>query len=599
MCGIVAYTGKKDCANIIIDGLKKLEYRGYDSAGIAFEDKDKIKTVKALGKVKNLAELLAKQNSASTCAIGHTRWATHGKPSNDNCHPHSDCSGKISLVHNGIIENYQELKKTLEKKGHKFVSQTDSEVAAHLIEENLKKTKDFFIAFQNAIKQLKGAYAIVAVYAGEPAALFAAKKQSPLVLGLASDGYYLASDVPAFLKHTKKVLFFEDGDIAKITPKGYSIVSAEGKKVERKISNIKWDASTAQKGGFKHFMLKEIFDQPSAIKDTLRTLPPSLEKAFNISAAQAKKVKGVYIIACGTAYHAALAGKYMIEHFAALPVEVETASEFKYRDVAFQKDWLFIAVSQSGETADTLAALKNAKAAKLKTLSICNVLGSTLTRQSSATVYTHCGPEISVASTKAFTSQLSVLYSFALNLAYTRGKLTKQEFAKLYREFETLPKLVEETLKTKNTVKKLAENVYKNPGFLFLGRNASFPVALEGALKLKEISYLHAEGFAGGEIKHGPIAIIDKNTPVIALAPKGRLHDKMLSSCQEVCARGAKLIVITNTAQKNAIVVPYTNEYLFPILAVIPLQFFAYYVSDMLGREIDQPRNLAKSVTVE
>ncbi len=598
MCGIVGYTGSKNCSDIITDGLKKLEYRGYDSAGIAFEQPAKVTVLKAVGKVNNLETLIAQTGVNSPCGIGHTRWATHGKPSAENSHPHTDCTGKIALVHNGIIENYTELKHKLEHKGHTFKSQTDSEAVAHLIEEYLK-TKTFEEAFKAAIKQLKGAYAIAAVYADAPGIIMTAKKQSPLVLGLGKEEFYLASDVPAFLKHTKEVLFFKDGDLAKISKDGYEIFDADGNPQKREVQTVNWDTSTAEKGGFKHFMLKEIFDQPQAAEDTLRTLPPSVKKAFGISTAEAKKIKGIYIVACGTAFHAGLAAKYIIEHFTRLPVEVETASEFKYRDINFKKDWLFIAVSQSGETADTLAALKNAKHAGLKVLSICNVMGSSITRESDFTVYTHCGPEISVASTKAFTCQMAVLYSFALNLAYAQKTITKEKFESLYKEFLSLPQLIKDTLNTDAQIKATAKEVFEKNSFIFLGRNVSYPVALEGALKLKEISYLHAEGFAGGEIKHGPIAIIDNGIPVIALAPQGNLYDKMLSSCQEVAARGAKVITVTNTPTPNAVVVPLTDEYLFPILSVIPLQLFAYYISDMRGREIDQPRNLAKSVTVE
>lgn len=598
MCGIVGYSGNKNCSGIIIDGLKKLEYRGYDSAGIAFEKQNGLAVLKAVGKVNNLQALVTEHEVNSPCGIGHTRWATHGKPSKENSHPHLDCTGKVAIVHNGIIENYTELKHKLEHKGHNFASQTDSEAIAHLLEEHLK-TKKFEDAFKAAIKQLKGAYAVAAVYADAPGIIMTAKKQSPLVLGVGENEFYLASDVPAFLKHTNKVVFFQDGDMAKVSPEGYEIFDAEGAPAKREEQTITWDASTAEKGGFKHFMLKEIFDQPQAVEDTLRTLPPSIKKAFDIPVAEAKKIKGLYIVACGTAYHAAIAAKYIIEHFTRLPVEVETASEFKYRDINFKKDWLFIAVSQSGETADTMAALKNAQHAGLKVMSICNVMGSSIPRESDYTVYTHCGPEISVASTKAFTCQMTVLYSFALNLAYVQKTISKQEFEELYKELLTLPQLVKNTLEVKDQVKDIAKEVYNKNSFIFLGRNVSYPIALEGALKLKEISYLHAEGFAGGEIKHGPIAIIDQGVPVVALAPKSKLYDKMLSSCQEVAARGAKLIVVTNTPTPNAVIVPHTNEYLFPILSVIPLQMFAYYVSDMRGREIDQPRNLAKSVTVE
>ncbi len=599
MCGIVGYCGNKACADIIIDGLKKLEYRGYDSAGIAFEETSALEVLKAVGRVENLEKLVKKHKIKSHCAIAHTRWATHGKPCVLNSHPHIDCKGEIAVVHNGIIENYQELKTALLKAGHKFASETDTEAVAHLIEEELKKQKDFFKAFKAAVKKLKGAYALAVMYKKAPGIICAAKKQSPLVIGKGEGEYYLGSDVPAFLEHTNQAIFLEDGDLVKITSSSCDIYNLSGVKQERKINTIKWNPATAQKGGYKHFMIKEIFEQPQAAKDTISTLPPDMKKAFSISISQAKKIKGLYIVACGTAYHAALSAKYIIEHFSKLLVEVETASEFKYRSINFQKDWLFVAVSQSGETADTLAALNNAKKAGLKVLSVCNVVGSTITRASDYTVYTHCGPEISVASTKAFTSQLAVLYSFALNLAYAQGTLSKTAFGKLYKEFLKLPEFIEDTLKDSAQVEALAKEVYKKNSYIFLGRNVSYPIALEGALKLKEISYLHAEGFAGGEIKHGPIAIIDKDMPVIALAPQGVLYEKMLSSCQEVSARGAKLILVTNTEAEGAVVVPCTNEYLFPILGVIPLQLLAYYISDLRGREIDRPRNLAKSVTVE
>jgi len=599
MCGIVGYCGKKPCSALLTEGLKKLEYRGYDSAGIALQEKNKISVLKAVGQVKNLETLVKKKGSKACLGIAHTRWATHGKPSLVNSHPHTDCSGNIAVVHNGIIENYSELKKALIKKGHKFKSETDTEVVAHLLEEELKKEKDFFCAFQKVTRQLKGAFALAAINAKVPNVLVAAKKQSPLVAGIGGKGVFLASDIPAFLNYTNKVIFFEDGDTIKITPQGMEIYNADFRRTERKIHTISWDISAAEKGGFKHFMLKEIYEEPQTVKDTLQTLPPDITKAFGLSLKDAKKIEGLYIVACGTAYHAALVARYVIEHFAKIPVEVEMASEFKYRPIHFKKNWLFIAVSQSGETADTLAALKIAKADGLKVLSICNVVGSAIVRESNYSVFTHCGPEISVASTKAFTCQLTVLYSLAVQLAKVLGTITKAEFENLYQELQNLPELLKQTLKLEGAVKKIVSKIYKSPSFIFIARNASFPLALEGALKLKEISYKHAEGFAAGEIKHGPIAIIDKDTPVVALAPKSNLYDKMLSSCQEVAARGANIIIITNTPVKNALEVPYTNEYLFPLLAATVLQFYAYHIANFLGREIDKPRNLAKSVTVE
>lgn len=599
MCGIVGFCGKDNCAGLLIEGLKKLEYRGYDSAGIALEGKDKITVLKAVGQVKNLEDLVKKSGKNSHLGIAHTRWATHGKPSLVNSHPHTDCTGNIALVHNGIIENYLELKNTLIKKGHKFKSETDTEVIAHLLEEELKKETDFFKAFQKTTRKLKGAFALVALNAKEPGVMVAAKRQSPLVAGISKKGFFLASDIPAFLSHTNKAIFFEDGDTVKITAGNMEIYDNDFRKTSRKIHTISWDISAAEKGGFEHFMLKEIHDEPQNVKDTLQTLPPDITKAFGLPLKEAKKIEGLYIVACGTAYHAALTARYVIEHFAKIPVEVEMASEFKYRPIHFKKNWLFVAVSQSGETADTLAALKNAKAHGLKILSVCNVVGSAIVRESDYSVFTHCGPEISVASTKAFTCQLTVLYALALQLAYVQNSITKAEFEDLYQELLTLPELLKQTLKLESEVKKIATKVYKSPSFIFIARNASFPLALEGALKLKEISYKHAEGFAAGEIKHGPIAIIEKNIPVIALAPKSSLYEKMISSCQEVSARGAKVIIVTNTAAKNALEVPYTNEYLFPLLAATVLQFYAYFIAKFLGREIDKPRNLAKSVTVE
>ncbi|MBO4707354.1 MAG: glutamine--fructose-6-phosphate transaminase (isomerizing) [Elusimicrobiaceae bacterium] len=599
MCGIVGFCGKYNCAELLISGLKKLEYRGYDSAGIALEGKNKITILKSVGQVKNLEDLVKKSGKNSHLGIAHTRWATHGKPSLINSHPHTDCSGNVALVHNGIIENYLELKNTLIKKGHKFKSETDTEVIAHLLEEELRHEKDFFKAFQKTTRKLKGAFALVALNAKLPGVMVAAKRQSPLVAGIGKKGFFLASDIPAFLNHTNKAIFFEDGDTVKITADNIEIYDGDFRKTTRKIHTISWDISAAEKGGFEHFMLKEIHDEPQNVKDTLQTLPPDITKAFGLPLKEAKKIEGLYIVACGTAYHASLIAKYVIEHFAKIPVEVEMASEFKYRPIHFKKNWLFVAVSQSGETADTLAALKNAKSNGLKVLSVCNVVGSAIVRESDYSVFTHCGPEISVASTKAFTCQLTVLYALALQLAYVQGAITKAEFEDLYQELLTIPELLKQTLKLENEVKKIAAKVYKSPSFIFIARNASFPLALEGALKLKEISYKHAEGFAAGEIKHGPIAIIDTGIPVVALAPKSSLYEKMLSSCQEVSARGARVIVVTNTPSKNALEVPYTNEYLFPLLAATVLQFYAYFIAKFLGREIDKPRNLAKSVTVE
>ncbi len=613
MCGIIGYVGSKNSAPFLIEGLKKLEYRGYDSAGIAVAENGKINRIRAVGKVAELEKAVLLAGPQGTCGIGHTRWATHGKPSEENSHPHTDCSGDIVVVHNGIIENYLQIKDKLTALGHKFQSETDTEVIAHLIEENLKhvRGKDdaerFFRAVMRTSDELQGAFAYGAVWAKVPEQIIGVKNQSPLVVGLGKNENFLASDVPAFLKYTNKVLFLEDGQTVVLTPKKVQVYGMDGKETKVKTTKISWNEKTAEKGGYDHFMLKEIYEQPQALEDTLRTARADFARILGLKTEDLRKIKNIYMVACGTAYHAALIGKYYLENFAGVTVSVDLASEFKYRTIPPAKDTLCIAVSQSGETADTLGAVKKAKDLGFKRLAICNVLGSGLTRACGSVFFTHCGPEISVASTKAFTSQIISLYALAIFLGHASGNISQSVFNKLYKELMAVPKAVADTLKIEYDVRHLTKKVYKANRFIFLGRNVDYPIALEGALKLKEISYSSAEGFAAGEIKHGPISVIDKGTPVIVLMPKNHLFEKMLSACQECRARGAFVIAVTTPDGKEEaaavtdkqIIVPQASEYLQPVLDVIALQFFAYWVAKRLGRDIDQPRNLAKSVTVE
>ena len=613
MCGIIGYVGTKNCTPALIDGLKKLEYRGYDSAGIAVVQDGQIVRVRAVGKVAELEKAVAQDKPQGTCGIGHTRWATHGKPSEENSHPHTDCSGEIVVVHNGIIENYLTLKEKLQTLGHKFQSETDTEVIAHLIEENLKHTRSgsheqrLFRAVMKTSAELHGAFAYGVMWAKTPRQIIGVKNQSPLVVGLGKNENFLASDVPAFLKYTSKVLFLEDGQTAVLTPDGVKLYGMDGQETKVKTTKISWDEKTAEKGGYKHFMLKEIYEQPQGLEDTLRTAREDFGRILGLKTTDLRNIKNVYLVACGTAYHAAMIGKYYLENFAGVTASVDLASEFKYRTIPPAENTLCIAVSQSGETADTLGAVKKAKELGFKRLAICNVLGSGLTRACNSVFFTHCGPEISVASTKAFTSQIISLYALAIFLGHASGNISQKVFNKLYKELMAVPKAVADTLKIEYDVRHLTKKIYKSDRFIFLGRNVDYPIALEGALKLKEISYVSAEGFAAGEIKHGPISIIDKGTPVLILMPKNLLFDKMLSACAECRARGAFVIALTTPDGKEEaaavsdkqIIVPQASEYLQPVLDIVALQFFAYWVAKRLGRDIDQPRNLAKSVTVE
>ncbi len=608
MCGIIGYTGKKNAVSVILEGLKRLEYRGYDSSGIAFFHDKGIEVRRCTGKIKDLGALLEADKPFSHTAIGHTRWATHGRPSEENAHPHR--SDGIVLVHNGIIENYLPLKRRLIDEGYKFTSETDTEVLCHLIE---KYSKDYPLedAVREALKEVRGAYAFAVINEREPGKVVGVKKDSPLVVGLGNGEFFLASDVPAFLNYSRDVIFLDEGEMVVMTDDGVIVTTLDGSPIQKEVKSVSWSPSMAEKGGYRHFMLKEIYEQPRAIADTLRgrIYPESGEvnlDEFGINEKDLEEIDKVFIVACGTSWHAALVGKYMIEEFARVPVDVDIASEFRYRNPILRHGNLLIAITQSGETADTLAAQREAKRLGAKVLSICNVVGSTSTREADAVFYTHSGPEIGVASTKAFTTQIIGLYLFAVALGRLKGTIRDDLVKELIRELLLLPGMVEKVLATDEEVGRIAKELFKADDFLYLGRGINYPIALEGALKLKEISYIHAEGYPAGEMKHGPIALIDEELPVVFLAPKGRLYEKVISNIEEVRSRGGKVISITNegdtevcTLSDHCIFVPETNPFLSTILMTVPLQLFAYHTGVLKGCDVDQPRNLAKSVTVE
>lgn len=609
MCGIVGYIGDKRASDVIIDGLRRLEYRGYDSAGVAAISGGSIGLRRSVGKLNQLVKILGQQPLEGALGIGHTRWATHGKPSEENAHPHTDCSGKFVVVHNGIVENYVELKKNLIAEGHVFKSETDTEVFAHLIEKYY--TGSLLAAVQRTLADVRGAFALGAICSDNPKSIVAARQDAPLIIGVAEGESLLASDIPALLPYTRDMIFLEDGDVVELTAGGVSIYGRDGKAVQRKTQTILWDAVQAEKGGFKHFMLKEIFEQPQTIQDTfLGRLNPAEGVVFledvKLDPAYLKEISKIYVVACGTSYHAGLVGKFLFENLARIPTEVDIASEFRYRSPVLDPKALVIIISQSGETADTLAALRLAKQSGCQTLAVCNVVGSTASRDADHVLYTHCGPEIGVASTKAFTGQLTALYLLALCWANQRGALVGDEFRKLLAEFWEVPMRIREVLKKHEEIQALAKEYATKRDFLYLGRNLNYPIALEGALKLKEISYIHAEGYPAGEMKHGPIALIDENMPIMVVATQSRVYEKVLSNIEEAKARGGNIIAIAtegDTAIKakseRQIYVPAIDELFSPILTVIPMQLFAYYVSVALGCDVDQPRNLAKSVTVE
>ncbi len=608
MCGIVGYIGPKNASEILVGGLQRLEYRGYDSAGVAVLNGSGIQLRRAPGKLSVLEELLKKQPVQGSLGLGHTRWATHGRPSEENAHPHTCCKGTIVVVHNGIIENYVALKHRLTASGHEFKSQTDTEVLAHLVEEAYKG--DLAEAVRAALKQVQGSYAVGVMAADEKDRFVAARQDSPLVLGLGEHENYLASDVPAILSHTRNVIFLEDGDVVDITRDGVTITNLAGQPQTRKPQTIIWDAHMAEKGGYKHFMLKEIYEQIVTVRDTFRSrislednrvllddvLPESL----------ARTIPKVCLVGCGTSHHSALVARFWFEELAGIPCDVEIASEFRYRRSSKEPGTLIVPITQSGETADTLAALRDCKAKGFPTLTICNAVGSTATRDADYSLLTHCGPEIGVASTKAFTGQLTALYLLALYMAQAKGKLTPEAMGPLLKAIAHVPQAISETLDQAGEVEKVARHLFRKTDFLYLGRHLNYPSALEGALKLKEISYIHAEGYPAGEMKHGPIALIDEDLPVVAIATASFVRDKMLSNMQEVKARGGMVVAVTDALDSDVtkaadftLLVAPVHEMVAPLLTIIPLQLLAYYVAVLRGCDVDQPRNLAKSVTVE
>jgi glutamine---fructose-6-phosphate transaminase (isomerizing) len=609
MCGIVGYVGDQNAVPILLNGLKRLEYRGYDSAGIAIVDQGKIEVRRSVGKLMNLEKTLSGNGLKGTTGIGHTRWATHGKPSEQNAHPHR--SGGCVLVHNGIIENYLPLKQQLQKEGYRFESETDTEVIAHLISRAMKQGRTFAESVFAATREMRGSYAIAAACEREPNTLVVARSGCPLVIGRNAASTVVASDVMAMLAHTRDVTYLEEGDLAVVTPSDVHIMDAHGHSAVRTAVRITWDAEAAEKCGYPHFMLKEIHEQPQTILDTMRgrysfeTGEADLPD-IGLTAQQLAEVGRVWIVACGTSWHAGLVGKYLIEEMVKAPVQVDIASEFRYRDPLVQKDDLFLTISQSGETADTLAAAREAKVKGARVLSIVNVVGSTLARESDGVLYTHCGPEIGVASTKAFTAQLTALYLLALHLGRVRGTLNANDGRIWLERFVALPTRVEHILKREAELVAIAKRYHTKRNFLYLGRGINYPIALEGALKLKEISYIHAEGYAAGEMKHGPIALIDRDMPVVVLAPRDRLYEKTVSNLMEVKARNAPVIAFVSEGERDlgkaadaVFTIPDVPALLTPILYTVALQLLAYHVAVLRGTDVDQPRNLAKSVTVE
>ncbi len=612
MCGIVGYSGTQSAITPLIEGLRRLEYRGYDSAGIALGVPGKLFIEKKAGKLVNLENSLGGSLPLTHSGIGHTRWATHGGPTDRNAHPHVDNEGKLAVIHNGIIENYSQLRTDLEARGHVFSSETDTESVAHLLSDLRKEHKgDLSAAMRDAVKVLRGSFTLVAIHADAPEVVVGVRRNSPLVVGLGKGENFMASDVAAFIDYTKRAIELGQDEIVTITPSSVVITDLNGIAIVPKEYEISWDATAAQKGGFTHFMLKEIFEQPKAVADTLigrlSDNNQIILDELHMSSAEIRALKKITVIACGTAYHAGMVAKYAIEKWAKIPVEVEIASEYRYRDPIVDDNTLVIAISQSGETMDTLMAVRHAKAQGARVLAICNTNSSTIPRESDAVLYTHAGPEIAVASTKALLTQMIAVYLIGLHLAQVNGALTDAAVASLYNELLELPGKIEQILETVEPLRELTRSFAENNIVLFLGRNIGYPVALEGALKLKELAYIHAEGFAGGELKHGPIALIDQGTPVIAIFPAGHEHgldEKMQSNIQEVKARGARVIVIAEEGAhvdgaEHIIRIPVVSALFQPVLATVPLQVFAYEMAVARGNDVDQPRNLAKSVTVE
>jgi glucosamine--fructose-6-phosphate aminotransferase (isomerizing) len=620
MCGIVGYAGPRQAVPILLDGLKRLEYRGYDSAGVAVLADGEIGVSRSAGKLSNLKELLARRPLAGSIGLGHTRWATHGGPSEDNAHPHRDCSGRIAVIHNGIIENYLPLKSLLEAKGHSFRSATDTEVAAHLIEDELRgfdpsrgpeaAEAALAAALRAALGAVRGSYALAVVWAGAPGVIAAAKSDSPLVIGLGEQENFMASDVPAFLAHTRRVVYLEDGEQAVLRGDRCHFFDPHGRRLDKTPARVEWDSAAAEKAGYKHFMLKEIHEQPRAVESTLRGRLTALDgsglRSAGLSADMLRSFSQVRLVACGTSWHAGMYGKYLLERFAGVQAQVETASEFRYRQPVLPPKTLVVAISQSGETADTLAAVRLARESGLKVLSIGNTIGAAIPRQSDFTLQTNCGPECGVASTKAYTGQLAALATLTLHMACARWRMGGTEAQAWATQLNSLPRLIEQTLRLEAQVRELAAEVARSEHALFIGRGVNFPTALEGALKLKEISYVHAEGFSAGEMKHGPLALIDQDMPVIAVATQSELFEKTLSNIEEARARGAKVLALCTQGERRlqgkaawTLELPAVAEALSPVLNIVPLQLLAYHAAVRRGCDVDQPRNLAKSVTVE
>ena len=611
MCGIVGYIGPRDVTEVLVEGLRRLEYRGYDSAGIAVVRNGDIEIRRSPGKLRNLEDILSRQPVAGSYGIAHTRWATHGRPSEENAHPHRDCGSTVVVIHNGIIENYNELKRELAAAGHAFVTETDTEVFAHLVEARMKPGVALAEAVRGALLQIRGSNSLLVLSADTPETVIAARNGSPLIVGIGTDENFVASDIPAILQYTRDVIFLDDGDVAVVTRQDVSLTDAKGRPREFKPQRISWDPLLAEKGGYKHFMLKEIHEQPRAVRDTLYgriwldrstvDLGP-----MEVSEKDFKAATKVNLVACGTSWHAALGAKFLIERLARIPVEVDYGSEFRYRSPVVTPETLHVFVTQSGETADTIAAMREAKTLGAKCLAVCNVTGSMATREAHGTIYTHAGPEIGVASTKAFTTQLVALHLLALHMARCRGTISEADMSAHVQSLAHLPAQIEQALKVEPEVETLARKLFHATDFLFLGRGINYPIALEGALKLKEISYIHAEGYPAGEMKHGPIALIDENMPVVALAVKDSVYEKMVSNIEEVKARLGVVIAVTTEGNTDldgkadhTLYIPAASEYVTPVLSVVPLQLLAYHIALLRGCDVDQPRNLAKSVTVE
>ena len=612
MCGIFGYIGTRDAVGILLGGLRRLEYRGYDSAGLAIQTPRGLEVRRSVGRIDGLDRLVVLEPLSGSVGLGHTRWATHGRPADHNAHPHRDCSGRLAVVHNGILENYLELKSELEADGHRFTSETDTEVVAHLIEASLTGGIPLSAAVTAALQRIRGAFAICVLSETEAGTIVVAKRGAgAVVIGLGENETFVASDIPAVLPHTRRVVLLEDDEIAVLGRETLSISSLDGCPVQRSASVVTWDAAMAEKGGYAHFMLKEIHEQPQAVADTMRGRVVLESGAIdlpeaNLSAELVARLRRVYLFSCGTSYHAALIGRSMVERLSGLPAEADLASEFRYRDAVLGPDTLIVAISQSGETADTLGAVKAARDRGASVLGITNVVGSALAREADGVIYTHAGPEIGVASTKTFTATVTAAYLFAVALGLQRGFLTSRDAQKRLTELAELPALMAEALESQAEVAALAIGLAAHSNFLFLGRGLHHPIALEGALKLKEISYIHAEGYAAGEMKHGPIALIDEHMPVVALTPRDGCYDRMVGNVEEVKARGGQVIAVCHPGDHemirradHALAVPAAAELLAPLVTVIPLQLLAYHIAVARGCDVDQPRNLAKSVTVE